>query len=104
MRKLGKLPPIKKREVPFERRLQIELKKRGVLFVKLKPTLRGMPDRAAIGYGKIRLVEIKREDNDLSEVQAEFRDMLLRDYSVRVLVVHGPDVQAAARDICHWLH
>lgn len=104
MRKLGKLPTIKKREVPFERRLQRELKKHDVLFAKLKPTLRGMPDRAAIGFGKIRLVEVKKEDGELSDVQTEFHKMLLKDYGVLVVIVHGPDVKAAARKIIEWLH
>lgn len=102
-RKLGKLPPIKKREIPFERRLQIELKRRDVSFIKLKPTVRGMPDRLAIGYGRMRLVEIKREDGDLSGVQKEFRKMLIDKHGVRVVVVRGPHVKTAADAICKWL-
>lgn len=102
-RTLGKLPPIKRREIPFERRLQVELKKYGVLFVKLKPTLRGFPDRLAMGYGRIGLVEIKREDGELSDVQKTLRKMLREKYRTRVLVVRGPNVRDGARKIDAWL-
>jgi hypothetical protein len=102
MRKLGKLPALKKREIPFERRLQNELKKRRVLFVKTKPTVAGFPDRCAAGFGALGLVEIKNEDTDLSERQESMHKKIAA-HGVRVLVVHGPDVKAAARKVVAWL-
>lgn len=91
-----KLPEIKQREVTFERKLHDRLEAGGLMkFVKLKPTIEGFPDRLAIGFRRTRLVEIKREGESLSEMQVlVHRD--LRKMGVKVLVIHGPDVEEAA--------
>lgn len=90
------LPELKKRERPFENRLRDALKTHGILFIKTKPTRKGFPDRLAIAFGKTQLVEIKRDkDAELSETQA-LMHKTLRNHGVRVLVVHGPDVEEAA--------
>jgi hypothetical protein len=94
-----RLPEIKKREVPFENQLRDELKKRGIGFVKNKPTIEGWPDRTLMGFGRIRLVEVKKEDGDLSEVQKILHRELVKKYGVKVIVVHGPDVRATADDL-----
>lgn len=98
-----KLPKIKKREIPFERSLRDELKRRGVGFVKLKPTINGFPDRLAIGHGHTKLVEIKREGEEARENQRVRHADLWRRYRVRVMLVAGPDVRAAANDVEHAL-
>lgn len=94
-----RLPAIKKREKSFERALRDELKRRGVGFVKLKPTIVGFPDRLAIGHGHTKLVELKREDEDARESQRVRHDQLRRKYRVRVMLVNGPDAKAAADDV-----
>lgn len=92
--KLGKLPPLKKREKPFEYRLRDRLKTMGIMFVKCKPTITGFPDRLAIGLGTMRLVEVKREGEDPDDVQAlVHRDIAT--HGPEVVVVRGPDVRAA---------
>lgn len=97
-----KLPAIKRRERPFEYRLRDELKKRDVMFVKCKPTIEGFPDRLAIGFKAMQLVECKREDGVLSETQLIMhRD--LRKRGIFVLVVEGPSVKNAADRICERL-
>lgn len=97
-----KLPPLKKRERPFEYKLRDELKKRGVMFVKCKPTIEGFPDRLAIGYRCTMLVEAKREDGELSPTQAlVHRD--IRRHGGFVHVAEGPGVKAAADKIVHLL-
>lgn len=97
-----KLPEIKQREIPFESRLRDELKKRGVMFVKNKPTLEGWPDRTAVGFGRIRLVEVKAQEGELSPVQ-EAMHARLKAHGVRVVVVYGPDVNRAATYILKGL-
>lgn len=93
--KLGKLPPLKKRERPFEYQLRNYLKKRGVMFVKCKPTIVGFPDRLAIGLGNMRLVEVKREGEDPDDVQTlVHRD--IAEHGPEVVVVRGPSVYDAA--------
>lgn len=96
--KLGKLPPLKKRERPFEYRLRDHLKKMDVMFVKLKPTVKGFPDRLAIGLGSMRLVEVKREGEDPDDVQALMHRDIAR-HGPEVIVVRGPSVYAAADTI-----
>lgn len=96
MRKLKKLPPLKKRERPFEYRLRDELKKRGVMFVKVKPSVRGLPDRLAMGLGNMLLAELKREAGDLPDHQLAMHAEIKRLTRKRVLVVFGPDVEKQA--------
>ena len=93
------LPELRSRERPFEYALRDELKSEGILFVKLKPTIEGFPDRLAIGFKRTRLVEIKRHGEPLSEVQKIRHRELWRDYGIEVLVVQGPDVKAAASKV-----
>lgn len=92
------LPELKRRERPFEYALRDELKRRGILFVKCKPTIEGFPDRLAIGHGRTRLVECKRKDGELSETQGLVHRDIAK-HGVRVLVVEGPDVKRAADTI-----
>mgnify|MGYP000973957381 CR=1 FL=1 len=94
-----KLPELKRRERPFEYALRAELKTRGVGFVKLKPTIEGFPDRLAMGHGRTRLVEVKREDGEARENQRIRHAELLRKYKVKVLLIEGPDVKRAADTI-----
>ena len=95
MKKLPKLPPLKKRERPFEYRLRDHLKKMDVMFVKCKPTIVGFPDRLAIGLGTMRLVEVKREDENPDDVQSlVHRD--IAEHGTPVVVVRGPCVYDAA--------
>lgn len=97
-----KLPPIKKRERPFEYALRDELKRRRVMFVKCKPTIEGFPDRLAIGFGCTMLVEAKREDGQLSPTQKiVHRD--IRRHGGFVHVAEGPSVKMAADKICELL-
>lgn len=84
-----RLPPIRPRERPFENRLRDRLKDYGVLFVKNKPTIVGWPDRTAVGFGRVGLVELKREFEDLDEAQEILHDELLRKHGVRVLLVQA---------------
>lgn len=93
-----KLPEIKPRERTFEYALRDELKLRGVLFIKTKPTVEGFPDRLAIGHGSTRLCELKREGEGLSDVQRIVHADLKR-RGVGILVLHGPDVKAAADEV-----
>lgn len=92
------LPDIKKRERPFEYALRDELASRSILFVKLKPTIEGFPDRLAIGFRRTRLVEVKQEA-PLSDVQKIRHRELKRDYGIEVLVVQGPNVKHCANVI-----
>lgn len=91
-----KLKPIKKRERPFEYQLRDRLDKSyGIMFVKTKPTITGFPDRLAVGLGEMCLVEIKRKDEGLSDVQViVHRDLAKR--GIRVLVVFATDVNEVA--------
>lgn len=100
--KLGKLPPLKKRERQFESRLRDHLKEVGIMFVKCKPTIVGFPDRLAIGLGAMRLVEVKREGEDPDEVQSlVHRD--IEKHGVEVVVVRGPNIRKAAATITQAL-
>ncbi|HTR71739.1 MAG TPA: hypothetical protein VMH41_16110 [Mycobacteriales bacterium] len=84
-----RLPPIKRRERPFEARLRDRLKVYGVLFVKNKPTIVGWPDRTAVGFGEVGLVELKRDFEGLDEAQEILHGQILRDHGVRVLLVQS---------------
>jgi len=97
-----KLPPIRKRERPFEYQLRDELKRRRVMFVKTKPTIEGFPDRLAVGHGCTMLVEAKREDGRLSPTQVlVHRD--IRRHGGFVHVAEGPSVKVAADKIVELL-
>lgn len=87
---------LKRRERPFEYALRDELKSRGVGFVKLKPTIKGFPDRLALGNGRTKLVEVKREGEEARRAQVERHREMRKKYGVDVLVVEGPDVKRAA--------
>ncbi len=88
-----RLPEIKKRERSFEYQLRDQLKP--IAFIKCKPTIEGFPDRLAIGLGAMMLVELKREGEDLSDIQRlVHRD--LRKQGIDVLVIQGPDARKAA--------
>lgn len=93
-----KLPEIKQREHAFEYKVRDALKEHDVLFVKIKPTIEGFPDRLAIGNARTKLVELKREGESLSEMQ-ELIHADLKDMGIEVLVVEGPDVKAAVKAI-----
>lgn len=90
-----KLPELKRRERPFEYALRDALVARGVMFVKLKPTIEGFPDRLAIAYGRTQLVECKRKGGELSDTQVLVHQQLAK-RGVNVLVVEGPDARRAA--------
>lgn len=91
-----KLPEFKRREITFEHAVRDELKTRGIGFVKLKPTIIAFPDRLAIGHGRTRLVEVKREGEEARRNQIIRHAEIWTKYRVRVLVISGPDVRAAA--------
>lgn len=91
-----RLPELKRRERSFESALRDELKSRGVGFVKLKPTIKGFPDRLALGNGRTKFVEVKREGEEARRSQIERHRELKKKYGVDVLVVSGPDVKRAA--------
>lgn len=98
-----KLPELKKRERPFEYALRDQLKVWGVGFVKLKPTIKGFPDRLALGNQTTKLVEVKREDEEARRSQVERHREMRKKYGVDVLVVEGPDVRRAALAIVRAL-
>lgn len=98
-----KLRRLKRRERPFEYALRDELKLRGVGFVKLKPTIKGFPDRLALGNGRTKLVEVKREGEEARRAQVERHREMRKKYGVDVLVVEGPDVKRAALAIVRAL-
>lgn len=102
-RKLKKLPPLKKRERPFEYRLRDRLRILDVMFVKAKPTRVGLPDRYALGHHNQLFVEIKREGEDLEEHQRVMHAEIHRLTNRRVVVVHGPDVEKSAQFIVRAL-
>lgn len=83
-----KLPPIKRRERPFEGRLRDRLKDYGVMFVKNKPTLTGWPDRTAVGFGELCLVELKRDFEDLDDEQEIMHREIAR-HGVGVLLIQA---------------
>jgi hypothetical protein len=91
-----KLPKLKKRERSFEYKLRDEIEKNGdVMFVKLKPTRTGFPDRLLVGFGKKFLVEIKRDENEeLSDVQGVMHADLAK-MGIEVIVIYGPVVSRA---------
>lgn len=88
---LGNLRPIRKRERPFESRLQQYLETNyAVMFVKAKPTRIGWPDRTAVGYHAIRLVEVKRDAKAApDEGQEIVHSQILELTGNPVVVVHG---------------
>jgi hypothetical protein len=86
---LSRLKPIKTRESPFEHRLRDALKVEGIFFVRCKPTVVGFPDRLALGFRQTRLVEIKREDGELSDAQVIRHKELKNDYGIDVIVVNA---------------
>jgi hypothetical protein len=98
-----RLPELKRRERSFENALRDELKSRGVGFVKLKPTIKGFPDRLALGNGRAKLVEVKREGEEARLSQVARHRELKRKYDVDVLIVEGPDVKLAARRVIRAL-
>jgi len=93
-----RLRPIKRRERSFEYALRDELAKMGVMFVKLKPTITGFPDRLAIGACNMKLIETKAEDGEPSEGQRVLHEKILRDQGVEVIVVKR-NVRVAALQI-----
>ncbi len=95
------LPPLKKREKTFERALRDALGELGVMFVKLKPTIEGFPDRLAIGFGNMKLVEAKSKDGTLSEVQKILHKDLTA-MGVEVIVLRH-DVRSATQTVCRAL-
>lgn len=108
VKRLKKLPPLKRRERPFEYRLRDELNdKHQVMFVKIKPSRRGLPDRMAIGLGNMLLVEVKREGEDLEEHQKIMHRKLYHTSGKRVLTVWlGGSLDAAririVQALTHW--
>lgn len=94
---------LKQRERAFEYSLRDRLKAWGVGFVKLKPTIKGFPDRLAIGMGATKLVEVKREGEEARRSQILRHRELKHKYDVDVLVVEGPDVERAAMTIVRAL-
>jgi len=99
-----RLPPIKRRERPFEARLRDRLKVYGVLFVKSKPTIKGFPDRIAIGFGRIGLVELKSQDGKLDESQIIFHHNVWRLHQVKILVVDsGMGIDGASKRVIRFL-
>lgn len=99
--KLKRLKPLRKREKPFEYRLRAELKKLGIIFTKCKPTIKGWPDRLAVGhYGEMLLVELKRDDEPLSIAQKIVHEDLKYSHGVIVQVVRSSwGIARAARVI-----
>lgn len=93
---VSRMRPRKKRERTFENALRDELKKMRIKFVKTKPTVSGFPDRLAIGFGAMKLVEVKREDETLEKHQEILHEELRRDHGVNVLTV-WPPVRTAAK-------
>lgn len=101
---IGKLPPIRRRERSFEYALRDELASHEVMFIKMKPTIKGFPDRLAMSWrGRMRLVECKRSIDEALDHAQEVVHGDLRDLGIDVVVVHGPDVKAAARIIMNAL-
>ncbi len=86
---LGKLKPIKKREQSFDYKVRDALKDDSILFVRCKPTIVGFPDRLALGFGNMKLVEVKREDGELSDAQVIRHAELKRDYGIEVIVINA---------------
>lgn len=103
MKPLQRLPELKKRERPFESQLRDILSRQGVMFVKLKPTVIGWPDRVAIApphtqNPRVIFVECKTQDGKLSAAQSLIqRD--LTDRGVAVVTVQGPSAAKAAKRI-----
>lgn len=101
---LDNLPALKRRERPFENRLRTHLESyHAIDFVKTKPTRRGFPDRLAIGYRKVVFVEVKRDDDEELAAAQEMVHKELRAKGHTVLVIEGPDVKQAARDVMNAL-
>lgn len=58
--------------------------------IKLAPTEAGVPDRLAIfPGGRMYLVELKRDDTDLSPIQRVWHERLRLGYGVKVYTLHG---------------
>lgn len=94
---LGRLRPIKTRERSYENRLRDHIEKNYPVFlIKAKPTRKSFPDRIATGYANIRLVEVKRKDEDL-DVAQEILHRQLKKQGIKVIRVHtGMPVEKAA--------
>lgn len=89
-RSLSKLPPLRRRERPFEYQLRDYLwKEMGIRFIKIKPSMRGLPDRMAMGRRNWCLVELKREANELQEHQVLMHDEIYRLTGRSVITVFG---------------
>lgn len=101
---VSKMKAKKKRELSFEHALRDELAPAGVLFVKLKPTIDGLPDRLAIGFGEMKLVELKREGEPLEPHQKAMHEMLERRHGIRVVTVWSPDVKMASHAVIRALN
>lgn len=101
---LSKLRPIKTKERSYEYRLRDHLEANWpVFFVKAKPTRKSWPDRQATGFGAIRLVELKRQGEDLDEAQVIMHRELLRQ-GIKVVRIHtGMSVDLAARFVVRAL-
>lgn len=101
---LSRLRPIKTKERSYEYRLRDHLEANyPVFFVKAKPTRKSWPDRQATGYGQIRLVELKRQGEDLDEAQA-IMHRALRRQGIKVVRIHtGMSVDLAARFVVRAL-
>jgi|SRR5882724_4167853 len=95
---LSRLRPIKSKERSYEYRLRDHLEANyPVFFVKSKPTRKSWPDRQATGYGQIRLVELKRQGEDLDEAQV-IMHRELRSQGIRVVRIHtGMSLDLAAK-------
>ncbi|MEA5015670.1 MAG: VRR-NUC domain-containing protein [Candidatus Limiplasma sp.] len=80
------------KESSIERRLVIEVKKRGGLAAKfVSPGLDGVPDRIALlPGGRMAFVELKTPGNTLRPLQ-ELRKEQLESLGFRVFVVDGLD-------------
>lgn len=103
MKRLGKLPPLKKRERPFEYRLRDELKKHDVWFFKIKPSRVGLPDRMAMGLGSWCLVELKREGEDLEPHQVTMHAEIRKRTGRRVLTVWTANMPGAVASVLAML-
>lgn len=101
-----RLKPRKKRsgEIAFEGELVKALSVLNVMFVKVKPTQAGFPDRLALTYpNRMRLVELKGWNGELSPVQIQVHKELAL-IGVPVLVLKKKPIDEAAREILRFLY
>lgn len=95
-----KLPRLRRKERTFEQSLRDLLEARGIMFVKLRPTRRGFPDRLAIEpAGSVLFVECKRDEKSGLSPSQKVVHAELRDLGARVYLAVGPDAQRSAADI-----